>query len=48
LQVAATTQHVRIHFELEATRKQQEQVLRGLKQSQVFESATPLGPVDVE
>jgi len=48
LQVAATVQHVRIHFELEATRKQQQQVLRGLKQSQVFESATPLGPVDVE
>ena len=48
LQVAATPQHVRVQFELEATRSQQDQVLRGLKQSSVFESATPLGPVDVE
>jgi putative Mg2+ transporter-C (MgtC) family protein len=48
LQVAATPQHVRVQFELEATRSQQDQVLRGLKQSSIFESATPLGPVDVE
>src|SRR3984885_102926 len=48
LQVAATAQHVRVQFELEATRSQQDQVLRGLKQSSVFESATPLGPVDIE
>jgi hypothetical protein len=48
LQVAATPQHVRVQFELEATRKQQAQVVRGLKQSSLFESATPLGPVDVE
>jgi hypothetical protein len=48
LQVAATPQHVRVQFELEATRSQQDQVLHGLKQSSVFESATPLGPVDVE
>jgi putative Mg2+ transporter-C (MgtC) family protein len=48
LLVAATPQHVRVQFELEATRSQQDQVLRGLKQSPVFESATPLGPVDIE
>ncbi|MGA8488998.1 MAG: MgtC/SapB family protein [Terriglobales bacterium] len=48
LQVAKTPQHVRVQFELEATRGQQEQILRSLKQSPVFESATPLGPVDVE
>src|SRR5580692_50366 len=48
LQVAATPKHVRVQFELEATRKQQAQVVRGLKQSSLFESATPLGPVDGE
>ncbi len=48
VQVATTQQHVRVQFELEGTRKDQDQVLRGLKQSPVFESATPLGPVHTE
>jgi putative Mg2+ transporter-C (MgtC) family protein len=48
VQVAATQRHVRVQFELEATRKQQVEVLRGLKQSAVFESAILLGPVHVE
>jgi putative Mg2+ transporter-C (MgtC) family protein len=48
VQVAATPQHVRVQFELQGTRKDQVQVLRGLKQSPVFESATPLGPVHTE
>lgn len=48
LQVAATPQHVRVQFQLEGTRKDQEVVLRGLKQSSVFESATFLGSVHTE
>jgi putative Mg2+ transporter-C (MgtC) family protein len=48
VQVAPTPEHVRIQFQLEGTRKHQELVLRGLKQSPVFESATPLGPVHSE
>jgi putative Mg2+ transporter-C (MgtC) family protein len=48
VQVATTRQHVRVQFELEGTRKAQVQVLHGLKQSPVFESATPLGPVHTE
>jgi putative Mg2+ transporter-C (MgtC) family protein len=48
LQVAATPQHVRVQFELEATRKDQRQVLCLLKQSSVFDSASWLGPVNTE
>jgi putative Mg2+ transporter-C (MgtC) family protein len=48
VQVAITKQHVRVHFELEGTRKQQDQVLRDLKQSSVFESVVPLGVVQPE
>jgi len=48
VRVATTLQHVRVQFDLEGTRKQQDQVLRGLKQSPVFESTTPLGPVHSE
>jgi putative Mg2+ transporter-C (MgtC) family protein len=48
VQVAVTQQHVRVQFQLEGTRKDQNQVLHGLKQSPVFESATLLGPVHVE
>jgi putative Mg2+ transporter-C (MgtC) family protein len=48
LQVAATPQHVRVQFELEASRKDQNKVLGLLKQSSVFESATCLGPVSAE
>ena len=48
VQVALTSQHVRVQFELEGTRKHQDQVLQGLKKSPVFESATSLGPVHAE
>ena len=48
VQVAVTRQHVRVQFEVEGTREAQFQVLRGLKQSTLFESATPLGPVHTE
>jgi len=48
VQIAATQQHVRVQFQLEGTRKAQGELLRGLKQSSVFESATPLGPVHTE
>jgi putative Mg2+ transporter-C (MgtC) family protein len=48
VQVAATQQHVRVQFQLEGTREEQSQVLHGLKQSQVFESAIALGPVHAE
>ena len=48
LQVAATQRHVRVQFQLEGTRKAQGQVLHGLKQSAVFESAIALGPVHSE
>lgn len=48
LQVAVTLQHVRVQFQLEGTRKDQDEVLRGLKQSAVFESAILLGPVHAE
>src|SRR5271166_999145 len=47
-QVATTRQHVRVQFDLEGTRKEQNQVLRGLKQSPVLESAITLGPVHTE
>jgi putative Mg2+ transporter-C (MgtC) family protein len=48
VQVAATTQHVRLQFELQGTHKDQETVLSGLKQSPVFETAISLGPVHSE
>jgi len=47
-QVAVTRQHIRVQFTLEATRKDQNQVLHGLKQSPVFLSVTALGPVHSE
>jgi putative Mg2+ transporter-C (MgtC) family protein len=46
--VAETRQHVRLQFDLEGTRKEQHQVLQALKKSSVFESVTPLGPVQPE
>jgi len=46
--VAETRQHVRLQFELEGTNKEQKQVLQVLKQSSLFESVTPLGPVQSE
>lgn len=46
--VAETRQHVRLQFDLEGTRKEQEQVLQALKHSSVFESVVPLGMVQPE
>lgn len=48
MQVAVTKQHIRVQFDLEGTRKEQEEVRRGLKQSSVFKSVSPLGPVQPE
>jgi len=46
--VAETRQHVRLQFDLEGTRKEQEQVLQALKRSSVLESVVPLGMVQPE
>lgn len=48
VRVAATKQHVRLQFDLEGTRREQERLLRELRQSSVFESVIPLGPVHPE
>ena len=46
--IAPTPQHVRMHFEVSATRKQHEQVWAGLQRSGVFESVVALGTVHPE
>jgi putative Mg2+ transporter-C (MgtC) family protein len=46
--VAATRQHVRIQFDFEGTRREQDQVLQGLKQSSLFERVFALGAVQWE
>src|SRR5271166_424724 len=43
VQIAATREHVRFQFEVEGTRKEQQNVLLGLKQSTVLGGAVPLG-----
>ena len=48
VQLAPTPTHVRVHFECEGTRKQQNAVLRGLRQSGKFEAVVTLGPVQAE
>ena len=48
VQIAPTPRHVRVHFECEGTRKKQEQLLSGLRDSNAFESVTALGPVQAE
>jgi putative Mg2+ transporter-C (MgtC) family protein len=48
VRVAETRQHVRLQFDFEGTRKQQEAVLQALKQSSVLENVTPLGQVQTE
>lgn len=48
IQVAETRQHVRLQFDLEGTRKEQEKALQALRQSSVLESVTPLGLVLTE
>jgi putative Mg2+ transporter-C (MgtC) family protein len=48
VQVAETRQHVRLQFDVEGTRKEQERVLHALKDSPAFESVVPLGMVQPE
>jgi hypothetical protein len=45
---ARTGQHVRVQFDVAGKRKEQEQLVRQLKESKVFSSVTSLGPVDRE
>jgi putative Mg2+ transporter-C (MgtC) family protein len=45
VQVAATRKHVRVQFCVEGTSREQNKVLKGLKQSSVLGSVTPLGRV---
>jgi putative Mg2+ transporter-C (MgtC) family protein len=48
VQVAPTPRHVRVRFECEGTRKQQNAVLRKLRECGKFEAVTPLGSVQSE
>src|SRR6266436_8218082 len=48
VQLAQTRQHVRLQFDFEGTRKEQELVLHALRQSSVLENVIPLGPVQTE
>jgi putative Mg2+ transporter-C (MgtC) family protein len=48
VQVAPTKQYVRLQFEVEGTRREQDQVLHGLRASTVLEKVTPLGQVQTE
>jgi putative Mg2+ transporter-C (MgtC) family protein len=48
LQVAPTPHHVRIRFECEGTRKQQNALLQRLRDCGKFEAVTHLGPVQSE
>ncbi|MGA9813293.1 MAG: MgtC/SapB family protein [Terriglobales bacterium] len=48
VQVAETRQHVRLQFDLEGTRNEQQKVLHALKQSSMLDSVTHLGPVQPE
>lgn len=43
VQIAATREHVRFQFDVEGTRKEQQQVFHGLKQSSVLQSAVSVG-----
>lgn len=48
VQVAVTRQHVRLQFDVEGTRREQETVLKALTQSAVLEKVIALGPVQTE
>ena len=48
VRVAETRNHVRLQFELEGTRREQEKVLHALQHSSVLESVVHLGPVQTE
>ncbi|HLW87972.1 MAG TPA: MgtC/SapB family protein [Terriglobales bacterium] len=43
VQIAATRQHLRFQFDVEGTRKEQQQVFQRLKQSSVFQSVVAVG-----
>lgn len=45
---ARTDQHIRLQFDVAGKRKEQEQLLRQLKESKALRSVTSLGPVDRE
>lgn len=45
VQIAATPEHVRFQFDVEGTRKEQQQLFHGLKQSTVLLSAVSVGRV---
>ena len=45
---AKTGDHIRLQFDVEGKRREQERLLQQLKQSSVFGSVTSLGPVDRE
>jgi putative Mg2+ transporter-C (MgtC) family protein len=48
VQIAPTKDHVRVQFDVEGTRKEQDVVLHGLRESSLLASAIPLGPVQSE
>jgi putative Mg2+ transporter-C (MgtC) family protein len=48
IQIAPTRQHVRMQFDVEATRRDQIKVLTGLRASSLLEKVTPLGQVQPE
>jgi putative Mg2+ transporter-C (MgtC) family protein len=48
VQTAVTKQHVRMQFELEGTRQQQDRFVQDLRRSSVFDSVAFLGPVAPE
>ena len=43
VQIAATREHVRFQFDVEGTRKEQQQVFRGLRQSTILANAVVVG-----
>src|SRR5579863_1778948 len=48
IQIAATREHIRLQFDVEATHKEQLQVLNGLQRSSLLRGVVPLGPVEIE
>ena len=48
IHIAATRQHVRLQFDVEGTHREQDKVLKALRESSVLESVFSLGPVQTE
>jgi putative Mg2+ transporter-C (MgtC) family protein len=48
VEVAPTPEHVRVHFELQGTRKDHVEYLSSLQQSSAFRSVSSLGPKEAE